>query len=376
MRNKRAITILETLIAFSISLPLIWAIHDAHIFSRRAEKSTIGRSAALRGSILLSRLLRRDLSRLCVETAATPIEFDGLKLTLRVVVPDENARLKRLVAAYILRPAPNSAFTVERDGHKLQGVLVSGFNVEVGTSLVNRMVAIDFETLDPGGGAYSHSTRVLTCVPWSPPSNDWIDYASVDPINSSTATAWIEGMSDSFIHLGAFAPKSPMIEPPIALRVDTHGPCLIEPEPNATTKETVGPHPYTRLSLRYGPSLESLLGPSALTEPHDLTFAVQDPDDGIFRIFHSGIFYPGPTVQRNPGEVFVRMARLRLDGAAPDMEIWLDTLKPGRSCYLLGYTDDDGTWRVARCPNLGNGSFSCTLENLTSYDALSRVHFY
>jgi len=346
-RNRSAVTLVEAIVVMCIALPLMYVVWQSFVTTRQTEKATISLGAALRGASVLEGFLRRDLAGADLASSLCTIDIAAGRLTLHLAGPATPIAHPSVV--YQLEAidalAPTGPYYTQRDGRRLQNVILRRFKAELIEARSSRWLCVELVTLDPGlskkrnGQYYEYRTTLLIPAPNVSLSPSFQSFALAPSFTG--VDGWVEGMDSSYVYLAASNPDNPSNFPGFVARVDGTEYPLIFFDPLENHIENTGTQPYIKLSFDYHEALGLLLGPSYMSQAVALAFGAKDPETGTVKWFYDQVFYPSPIFDMQAGEVRFDRFIYWDDPIEPGLDIYLtSTGKPGRSHYEVSYGGD------------------------------------
>ena len=201
MKNRKGVTLVELAVATLIGSILLSMAWNAFSTAKRSEKAT-SYSAAIRGSMLFERYLRRDLSSLDMHIGVSAHKVrppkclvwkSNKELSLRCAVPGEHTLVQRLEVVYEFKARSDGKYDVFRhhgnNSRHLRGVIVDKPKIwrTAGMSCGARYdyITIDFCAYDPAmrkgkdGKHIGHKANIFTSLRTFARHRYWRDYTKV-----------------------------------------------------------------------------------------------------------------------------------------------------------------------------------------------------
>jgi hypothetical protein len=393
--NKQVgVSLIEVILAMSLCIPLLYIVWSAMIGGRKTEQNTIAFASALRGSATFEEYVRRDLSSMSASAKENAIKISEDKTTITIVTStaaDTNSPLPpsggtasykpfTLVKEVRYKMIPHKTigetkfFSVKRDEHILANVILSDIDINIvrasPDSRVQKWIIIDYTAYDPGltkkknDRFNSFSNTILESLPISNISDGFADYEEVQTVPpTSGAIAWVEGIDDRYIYIGACNRNSAANLPTLSVDINNNNYPIVFPDRPENHLETLGTAPYLTMAFDYHVAMKLTGGPNYMNNIYKLTIYVTDQEVGTANPFFEISFLPSASNQFDLKEVELVSASFRHSFSEKGLDLFLlSTTEIERPCYRILYKST-GEKRKALASNVSSRYFHAFLPD-------------
>lgn len=392
----RGVSLVEVIIAMSLCIPLLYVVWSSLLGGRKTERNTIAFGAALRGSATFEEYIRRDLSLMSAAAKENAIKTSENKRTITILTAEAKGAntqntpsstsngkaykpftvIKEVIYKLIPHKIINGIefFSIKRNGHRLANVILSDVAINIvrasPDSRVQKWIIIDYTTYNPGltkkknGRFYSFSNTILESLPISNFSDGFADYEEAQVVPDPTGiTAWVEGIDDRYIYIGACNKNSTSNLPTLSVDINNNNYPIVFPDRAENHIENLGTAPYLTMAFDYHVAMKLTGGSNYLDNTYELKIYVTDQELGTATSFFDISFIPSASNQFDIKEVELISASFRHSILEKGLDLFLSaTTEIERPCYRILYRGTNGKGKVL-ARNVSNRYFHAFLPD-------------
>ena len=402
--RTRGISLLEVIISIAICMPIIYIMWNSFLSGRKSEKITIAFAGALRGSAILEQLLRNDVNLTSPQTTESSITFSRNEMSLTIVQkspepsppfpqssgneisfePFSSKKTIQYTFKHFKTLSGKDFYKVLRNKKIVAGVVISDIDVTTIPQSADNpggmWVAIDYTAYDEGlsrkknGGLYSYSTTILGRIPITSPSSTFANYTEkLKTSDGSTPSAWVEGIDDRYIHIGAWAGKDNSSIPTVSIDINGNNFPVIFPDRPENHIEKNGTASYLTMSFDYETAMRLTGGSHYLNELFNITLYVVSPDTKEETKFFEESFRPAASDNFDINNLILIKKKYGSSLQSKGLHLYLsEKSSSNRPCYRLVYNTSTGK-QITIGRNLSNGFYYAFLEGFPETGALERI---